>query len=486
MTCELALVECCAMSGPTSSTAVRSSRRRRVALAAVLLLVAAAALAAALAMAHALPPTGVAVQRHVRIASTDRLLVVSPHPDDESIACAGLIQQSLAAGAQVRVLWMTAGDHNVVGPPLLWRKAAVVPAQFRAIGRRRMQEAKAAAAVLGLQPSDLIFLGYPDGGLSSIFMKAWTSEPYRSGLTNAANVPYAESPVVGQPQTATNLLTDVEQVMSSFRPTIVAYPNFIDAHPDHQATGLFVTAALADLHMKPLCLEYLVHVKGWPRPLRYAPLASDYAPTAVAALGLAQVVVELTPDQVAVKARAIKAHASELLPLATLIAFARRTELFLLPAGLNQSEDPARAARFFFPLNQSGNEERTVVQRFSARQTHEGLQLSLDCGRPLTRLESLDLFIFPLPVAGTFGSVPKLHIVYRGGSTAAEVSDLAHPEIPSVRLAVVPSGTSLSLTLDRGMTGGMAQGVFVRIEKGTSDIDLARSRTVWISLKPAM
>lgn len=349
-----------------------------------------------------------------------------------------------------------------------------------------MQEAKAAAAVLGLQPSDLIFLGYPDGGLSSIFMKAWTSEPYRSGLTNAESVPYAESPVVGQPQTAANLLTDVEQVMSSFHPTIVAYPNFIDAHPDHQATGLFVTAALADLHMKPLCLEYLVHVRGWPRPLRYTPLASDYAPTAVAALGLAQAVVELTPEQVAVKARAIKAHASELLPLATLIAFARRTELFLLPAGLNQSEDPARTARFFFPLSRSDDQERPVIQRFSARQTQEGLQLLLDCGRPLNRLESLDLFIFPLPVAGTFGSVPKLHIVYRGGWAAAEVSDLSHPGMPSVRLAVVLSGTSLSLTLDRRVTAGAAQGVFVRIEKGTSDIDLARSRTVWISLKPAM
>ena len=177
-------------------------------------------------------------------------------------------------------LWMTAGDHNIVGPPLFWRRVAVTPAQFRDIGHRRMKEATAAARVLGLSPDDLVFLGYPDSGLSDIFMNIWTSKPYRSGLTNVTSVPYTESMVFGQPQTAINLLTDLEQVMTSFQPTIIAYPNLIDDHPDHQATELFVTAALADLQLSPHRLEYVVHVKGWPRPLRYAPFVDAYAPPA--------------------------------------------------------------------------------------------------------------------------------------------------------------------------------------------------------------
>ncbi|HWQ21503.1 MAG TPA: PIG-L family deacetylase, partial [Clostridia bacterium] len=80
-------------------------------------------------------------QMEVAITGADRVLVVSPHPDDESIACSGLIQRALEVGAQVRVLWMTAGDHNIVGPQLFWRRVAVTPAQFRDIGHRRMQEA---------------------------------------------------------------------------------------------------------------------------------------------------------------------------------------------------------------------------------------------------------------------------------------------------------------------------------------------------------
>ncbi|MCX6084455.1 MAG: PIG-L family deacetylase [Caldiserica bacterium] len=251
----------------TDTIPYESPGNRHVAMAVAACILTTAMFASAFIMARFPSAVAPAVQTEVAVTNADRVLVVSPHPDDESIACSGLIQHALEAGAQVRVLWMTAGDHNIVGPPLFWRKAAVTPAQFRDIGHRRMQEAMAAANVLGLSPEDLIFLGYPDAGLSDIFMKAWTSKPYRSGLTNVTSVPYAESTVARQPQTAMNLLTDPEQVMTSFQPTTVAYPNLIDDHPDHQATGLFVTAGLADLHLSPRRLEYVLHVNGWPRPL---------------------------------------------------------------------------------------------------------------------------------------------------------------------------------------------------------------------------
>ncbi len=42
----------------------------------------------------------------------ERILILAPHPDDESIACAGIIQKALGAGAQVRIVYLTNGDHN--------------------------------------------------------------------------------------------------------------------------------------------------------------------------------------------------------------------------------------------------------------------------------------------------------------------------------------------------------------------------------------
>lgn len=40
------------------------------------------------------------------------LMVVAPHPDDEVIGCAVVIQQALAAGRRVRVAFMTSGGGN--------------------------------------------------------------------------------------------------------------------------------------------------------------------------------------------------------------------------------------------------------------------------------------------------------------------------------------------------------------------------------------
>ncbi len=42
----------------------------------------------------------------------DRVLILAPHPDDEAIACAGIIQDALNSGAEVRVTYLTNGDHN--------------------------------------------------------------------------------------------------------------------------------------------------------------------------------------------------------------------------------------------------------------------------------------------------------------------------------------------------------------------------------------
>ena len=41
-----------------------------------------------------------------------RLLVVAPHPDDETIATGLLIQQVKEAGGEVQILLLTAGDNN--------------------------------------------------------------------------------------------------------------------------------------------------------------------------------------------------------------------------------------------------------------------------------------------------------------------------------------------------------------------------------------
>src|SRR5262252_4115942 len=46
------------------------------------------------------------------IGAGTSLLVISPHPDDETLCCAGVIQRVVHAGGRVSVVWITSGDGS--------------------------------------------------------------------------------------------------------------------------------------------------------------------------------------------------------------------------------------------------------------------------------------------------------------------------------------------------------------------------------------
>jgi LmbE family N-acetylglucosaminyl deacetylase len=48
----------------------------------------------------------------VDLSPTDRLLVVAPHPDDETLGAGGLLQRAAARGAAVRLCYATSGENN--------------------------------------------------------------------------------------------------------------------------------------------------------------------------------------------------------------------------------------------------------------------------------------------------------------------------------------------------------------------------------------
>ena len=49
----------------------------------------------------------------VSVERGERLLVIAPHPDDETLGAGGLIQRVVSAHATVRVVLVTAGDGYV-------------------------------------------------------------------------------------------------------------------------------------------------------------------------------------------------------------------------------------------------------------------------------------------------------------------------------------------------------------------------------------
>ena len=108
----------------------------------------------------------------IKITSKDRILILAPHPDDESLATAGLIQRAVKAGAKVRVLFATDGDNNPWPQRFLERKLQISLTDRARWGRRRRKEALTALDLLGLRKDCVRFLGLPDQGITNLLMRA--------------------------------------------------------------------------------------------------------------------------------------------------------------------------------------------------------------------------------------------------------------------------------------------------------------------------
>ena len=92
------------------------------------------------------------------LVGREPFLVCSPHPDDETLGCGGLIVSALAVGIPAQVLILTdgAGSHpnsRAYAPPRL--------------SELRREEARRATACLGLASDRLGFLDLPDAATPS-------------------------------------------------------------------------------------------------------------------------------------------------------------------------------------------------------------------------------------------------------------------------------------------------------------------------------
>jgi LmbE family N-acetylglucosaminyl deacetylase len=159
-----------------------------------------------------------------------RLLVVAPHPDDETIATGLLIQQVRAAGGEVRILLLTAGDNNPWPQRWLERRVRIRDIDRQRWGQRRHAEMLQALQQLGLPAQTLESMGWPDMGLTECLLE--------SGRT---------------------VVPALAAAIERFRPSLIVLPALDDRHPDHGAAHVLVRLALLEQAAPPQLLAYLVH-----------------------------------------------------------------------------------------------------------------------------------------------------------------------------------------------------------------------------------
>ena len=269
------------------------------------------------------------------ITKETRLMVFSPHPDDESLGAGGLVQRVLETGGSVQVVFMTNGDGFPEAVEMGGHISNPTAKDFREYGEDRMEESRKALATLGMKQSDILFLRFPDGGLTALRPKpsgkkweTYTSPTTKEKRPSALSVRVPQAGYTGQ-----GLQMEIERVLSDFRPNMLATTGPEDTHPDHSSTHYFVREAwkhLSSAHpeFKPVWLIYLIHYNQWPMG-QGAGTWSKLTPPDDYPEKEKWIPLALTQEEATLKRKALLEYQTQMIVMGRyLLSFARANELF--------------------------------------------------------------------------------------------------------------------------------------------------------------
>lgn len=172
------------------------------------------------------------------------LLFIGPHEDDETLY-AGLLRAAVEAGIPVRVVILTGGD---VGACELYYSKPCGPNEAREFALVRMAESAEALAHIGLARDKVTFLGLPDGGLGGIwFPHVRATYPYLSVYLATDHAPYEHVLKPNLPFAREPVVELLKEIISEFRPAMIATTHPDERHVDHRVTNWLVVKACQEL-----------------------------------------------------------------------------------------------------------------------------------------------------------------------------------------------------------------------------------------------
>lgn len=152
------------------------------------------------------------------LSPSDRLMVIAPHPDDETLSTGGLLSDFALVNANYQLLLLTNGNR-------------------RGKTKIRQSEFFEARVILGLESTNFRIFDFEDGQL--------LDEEDR-------------------------LKSSIEHAIDNFSPTIIIAPHLKDGHKDHRVVGK-VTLDLFRSSVNWQLYHYLIHFPPffpWPRAFR--------------------------------------------------------------------------------------------------------------------------------------------------------------------------------------------------------------------------
>lgn len=178
----------------------------------------------------------------------DTLVVVSPHPDDEDIMAAGTIfRYAHDPSSVVEVVYLSSGDAAGLPGPCRERTGEE---KRRKIVALREEEARRACHILGVDPTHIHFLRYPDRQL--VAASSFSGGRRQDTLTEA-----------GEAATAALVELVPALVPPGTAAVTIITTSLWDAHPDHRttywATRMAASKVAAERGLPVRLLSAIVH-----------------------------------------------------------------------------------------------------------------------------------------------------------------------------------------------------------------------------------
>lgn len=308
----------------------------------------------------------------------DPVLIIAPHPDDESAGCGGLINLLVRKGRDPYVAIITDGDAFYYAWKIrmdgLWlSKNPSLPSS-----QRRLVEVKEALTALGLPESHIILPGFRERSIA----QRWLVQCDKEVLSRT--------------------VTFLRQVS----PKTIIVPSRYDDHPIHCVVSALSWSAI--LHMSrshqagfPVVLEYLIHYGNFPVPQGLKPDLWLLPPSPLVTSNH-WLFLPLSEEAKQMKQSAIACHKSQLLISGRLLkSFVRINELYLDPIFSLSIHDRRGEPRSFIPaLDIVTVGVEPIGKRRRGKLTGESFDL--DDGPPLWRIrvrirgivaQSVDYFV---------------------------------------------------------------------------------------------
>ncbi len=133
-----------------------------------------------------------------------KILVISPHPDDEAIGCGGTLLNHHKDNDYIHIIFLTSGE-----------KCKIPKKTEKEVGAIRENEAKNVAKILGAKKVE--FWRYPDGKLKM----------------------------------DTSIILQLKKIIEEMKPDIVYVTSDKESHPDHHEAAKIVKKTISESKIKP-------------------------------------------------------------------------------------------------------------------------------------------------------------------------------------------------------------------------------------------